>query len=146
MKLNPDMLGQYTVTGDKAEINAGKTKLTRVASGIADDSSTVLKAWSKTGLVVAEKTVVLKAGKPTVATLTMKYHKLVPAVELIAKDQYGVAIEAPAGTFYSSDEKILTVDAAGDITPVKTGTAIVRFVSDDGVWNVEVEAAVVKAD
>jgi hypothetical protein len=152
----PDMLGQYTVTGDKAEINAEKTKLTRVASGIADDSSTVLKAWSKTGLVVAEKTVVLKAGKPTVATLTMKYHKLVPAnapnaevpahVELIAKDQYGVAIGAPAGTFYSSDEKILTVEADGVITPVKTGTAIVRFVSDDGVWNVEVEAAVVKAD
>jgi uncharacterized protein YjdB len=53
---------------------------------------------------------------------------------------------APAGTFYSSDEKILTVDEAGVITPVKTGTAIVRFVSDDGVWSREVEVSVVKAD
>jgi hypothetical protein len=142
----PDMLGQYTVTGDEAKVSADETELTQ-AKKSDKDSSTIIKAWSKTGLVVAEKTVVLKAGKPTVATLTMKYHKLVPAkVELIAKDQYGVAIGAPAGTFYSSDEKILTVNAAGVITPVKTGTAIVRFVSDDGVWNVEVEAAVVKAD
>lgn len=151
----PDILGQYTVTGDEAKVSADETELTQ-AKKSDKDSSTIIKAWSKTGLVVAEKTVVLKAGKPAVATLTMKYHKLVPAnppnpevpahVELIAKDQYGVAIGAPAGTFYSSDEKILTVDAAGVITPVKTGTAIVRFVSDDGVWNVEVEAAVVKAD
>jgi hypothetical protein len=151
----PDILGQYTVTGDEAKVSADETKLTQ-AKKSDKDSSTIIKAWSKTGLVVAEKTVVLKAGKPAVATLTMKYHKLVPAnapnaevpahVELIAKDQYGVAIGAPAGTFYSSDEKILTVEADGVITPVKTGTAIVRFVSDDGVWNVEVEAAVVKAD
>lgn len=149
----PDILGQYTVTGDKAEINAEKTKLTRVAPGITDDSSTVLKAWSKTGLVVAEKTVVLKAAKPVPTTLKFEYKKAVddpptPAhVKLTAKDQYGVAVAAPAGKFFSSDTKILTVDeATGVVTPVKTGTAIVRFVSDDGVWTREVEVSVVKAD
>ncbi|MGI6504799.1 MAG: hypothetical protein ACOX2V_00200 [Clostridia bacterium] len=141
----PDIVGQYTVTGTVVQILAATSKLSTL-NPIDKDSSAVLKAWDKKGVVVAEKTIILSAAKITRTTLEMKYDKDTKTVGLKAKDQYGVAMAAPAGTFYSSDEKILTVDEAGVITPVKTGTAIVRFVSDDGVWSREVEVSVVKAD
>ena len=45
----PDILGQYTVTGDEAKVSADETKLTQ-AKKSDKDSSTIIKAWSKTGL------------------------------------------------------------------------------------------------
>jgi len=135
----PTIVAQYTVTGANVTIATATSKLTTVA-GVAADTTAVVKAWNNAGVVVAEKTVALKKAAPVVTTVTMAYTASSSTVAVTAKDQYGVAITAPAGNFYSSDTTKLTVDAAGLVTrvPATATTAIIRFVSNDGLWAREV--------
>ena len=139
-------IAQYTTTNDKVFINDANSKLevVTVQSGNADGSATI-KAWSKTGEVVAEKVVALRRATPVVTTLTMKYNTSganAGKVTLEAKDQYGIAIGNPAGTYFSSDSTKLTVAADGTVTnitsPLVSATATIRYVSADGVWAREV--------
>ncbi len=139
----PNIVAQYTITGTIVKIDEDNSKLVLVdpAKPLAKDTRVVtVKAWDNKGQVVATKDVTLASAVPAVTTLAIKYDN--PNVILTAKDQYGVAIGAPAGKFFSSDTKILTVDADGKVTKVKAGTAMVRFVSNDGVWTREVEVTV----
>ncbi|OQB51314.1 MAG: Xaa-Pro dipeptidyl-peptidase [Firmicutes bacterium ADurb.Bin146] len=135
----PTIVAQYTVTGANVAIATATSKLTTVA-GVTADTTAVVKAWNNAGVVVAEKTVALKKAAPVVTTVTMAYTASSSTVAVTAKDQYGVAITAPAGNFYSSDTTKLTVDAAGLVTrvPATATTAIIRFVSNDGLWAREV--------
>ena len=135
----PTIVAQYTVTGANVTIATATSKLTTVA-GVTADTTAVVKAWNNAGVVVAEKTVALKKAAPVVTTVTMAYTASSSTVAVTAKDQYGVAITAPAGNFYSSDTTKLTVDAAGLVTrvPATATTAIIRFVSNDGLWAREV--------
>ncbi len=135
----PAIVAQYTVTGANVAIVATASNLTTVA-GVSADTTAVVKAWNNAGVVVAEKTVALKKAAPVVTTVTMSYTASSSTVAVAAKDQYGVTIATPAGNFYSSDTTKLTVDAAGLVTrvPATATTAIIRFVSNDGVWAREV--------
>ena len=135
----PTIVAQYTVTGANVAIATATSKLTTVA-GVTADTTAVVKAWNNAGVVVAEKTVALKKAAPVVTTVTMAYTASSSTVAVTAKDQYGVAITAPAGNFYSSDTTKLTVDAAGLVkrVPATATTAIIRFVSNDGLWAREV--------
>ena len=63
----------------------------------------------------------------------------------LAQDQYGITITPPTGQFFSSnsDLTIGAVTVATDKTTVVINgaagkTAVIRFVSDDGVWAREV--------
>ncbi|HQM96558.1 MAG TPA: hypothetical protein PK705_06100, partial [Clostridia bacterium] len=136
----PTIVSKYTVTGANAVIATATSKLGLSATPADADSTAVVKAWNNAGVVVAEKTVALKKARPVVTTVTMSYTAPSDTVAVAAKDQYGVAITAPAGNFYSSDTTKLTVNAAGLVTTVGTGpkTAIIRFVSNDGLWAKEV--------
>jgi hypothetical protein len=135
----PTIVAQYTVTGTNVAILGATSKLSTIA-GVGADTTAVVKAWNNAGVVVAEKTVALKKAAPVVTTVTMSYTAGTSTVAVAAKDQYGVTIGAPAGNFYSSDTTKLTVDAAGLVTrvPATAATAIIRFVSNDGVWAREV--------
>jgi len=134
----PNIVAQYTVSGANAVIDSANSKLVVATATSADTTPVTVRAWNNAGVVVAEKTVALKKAAPVVTTVTMSYTE--PSVAVAAKDQYGVTIATPAGNFYSSDTTKLTVDAAGLVTTVGTGpkTAIIRFVSNDGVWAREV--------
>jgi len=140
---------QYTVTGDKVNLNLVTSKLEikdgKAITGTAADSSTTIKAWNNKGEAVAEATVALRKAPPTVTTLTMKYNTSganIGKVTLEAKDQYGIGITLPAGNFFSSNSAKLTVAADGTVTnvtsPYVKSTADIRFVSTDGVWAREV--------
>jgi len=110
-----------------------------VTTDVTADATTTIKAWNNKGEVVAEKTVALKKAAPERTTVTMAYDTTSSTASVTAKDQYGVAFAAPTGKYYSSDATILTVNATtGVVTKVKAGTALVRFVSDDGVWAREI--------
>lgn len=139
--LPSDTIAQYTTTNDKVLIDEAESKLRVVtAQGGTADGTATIKAWNNAGVVVAEKVVSLRRAAPAVTTLTMKYDKDADKVKLEAKDQYGIAIAAPAGSFFSSDNTKLTVDALGNVTrtAATAQTATIRFVSDDGVWAREV--------
>ena len=135
----PTIVSQYTVTGANAVIDSANSKLV-VATATTADITVVVKAWNNAGVVVAEKTVALKKAAPVVTTVAMAYSSTSGAVSVTAKDQYGIAITAPAGNYYSSDITKLTVAADGVVTRVAaaTTTAIIRFVSNDGLWSREV--------
>ena len=135
----PTIVAQYTVTGANVAILGATSKLSTIA-GVGADTTAVVKAWNNAGVVVAEKTVALKKAAPVVTTVTMSSDATTHNVSIAAKDQYGVAITAPTGTYYSSDTTKLTVAADGTVTrvPATAATAIIRFVSDDGVWAREV--------
>jgi hypothetical protein len=140
--LPSDTIAQYTTTNNKVQIDtaASKLKVLTAQGGTADGTATI-KAWNYAGEVVAEKVVSLRRAAPAVTTLTMKYDKDADKVKLEAKDQYGIAIAAPAGSFFSSDTTKLTVNVTtGDVTRTATTaqTATIRFVSSDGVWAREV--------
>lgn len=134
-------IAKYTTTNNKVQIDtaASKLKVLTAQGGTADGTATI-KAWNYAGEVVAEKVVSLRRAAPAVTTLTMKYDKDADKVKLEAKDQYGIAIAAPAGSFFSSDNAKLTVDNLGNVTRTATTaqTATIRFVSSDGVWAREV--------
>jgi hypothetical protein len=135
-------IAQYTTTNNKVQIDttASKLRVLTAQGGTADGTATI-KAWNYAGEVVAEKVVSLRRAAPAVTTLTMKYDKDADKVKLEAKDQYGIAIAAPAGSFFSSDTTKLTVNVTtGDVTRTATTaqTATIRFVSSDGVWAREV--------
>lgn len=139
--LPSDTIAQYTTTNDKVLIDAAASKLRVVtAQGGTADGTATIKAWNNAGVVVAEKVVSLRRAAPAVTTLTMKYDKDADKVKLEAKDQYGIAIAAPAGSFFSSDKTKLKVDALGNVTrtAATAQTATIRFVSNDGVWAREV--------
>ncbi|WP_227394401.1 S-layer homology domain-containing protein [Jeotgalibacillus aurantiacus] len=58
------------------------------------------------------------------------------SVVLTVEDQYGVDITAGAetdGTYSSSDEDVATVAADGTVTAVAAGTAVIAFVSENGL-------------
>jgi len=134
----PDIIPQFTVTGTNVEVDRANSKL-KLIDKVGADTTTTIKAWNNKGEVVAEKTVALKKAAPAKATVTMAYDKGTLKASVTAKDQYGVDIAAPAGKYYSSDAAIFTVDAdSGQVTEVKAGTALVRFVSTDGVWAREI--------
>lgn len=138
-------IAQYTVTGGLAVIDAANSKLTVATATTATvDPTTTIKAWSKTGVDVATKIVTLKKAAPVVTTLTLTVKDNL--VTLAAKDQYGIAIIAPVGTFYTSKAADVALGAKttniaktfATTQVITTGvvgkTAVIRFVSDDGVW------------
>jgi len=133
-----DLIAQYTRTGSNVTIDEVNSKLV-VTTGVTADATTTIKAWNNKGEVVAEKTVALKKAAPERTTVTMAYDTTSLTASVTAKDQYGVAIAAPAGKYYSSDSAIFTVnELTGVVKKVKGGTALVRFVSADGVWAREI--------
>ncbi|HRU59053.1 MAG TPA: hypothetical protein P5064_05920, partial [Clostridia bacterium] len=133
-----DLIAQYTRTGSNVTIDEVNSKLV-VTTDVTADATTTIKAWNNKGEVVAEKTVALKKATPAITTVTMAYDKTKLTASVTAKDQYGVAIAAPVGKYYSSDSAIFTVnELTGVVTKVKAGTALVRFVSADGVWAREI--------
>jgi len=138
----PIIAAQYTVTGTGAKFLA--TNSDTLTQNTVDKEETVtVKAWNNKGEEIAHVDVVLVKAVPVITTVTMTEKDDV--VTLAAKDQYGVAIGAPLGTFYSSsaDLTIGAITIAADKTTVAIGgttgkTAMIRFVSNNGLWSREV--------
>jgi len=141
----PGIIAQYTVTGEYVAIDGANSKLVWAKDvDTGKTVTTILKAWNNKGEDVAEKTVTLSGVKPVRTSVAMKFtmndDKLGGTIALTSKDQYGVAYDdALTGKYYSSNTKVLTVNEdTGAVTKVANGTALVRFVSTDGVWAREV--------
>lgn len=142
--LPSDTISKYTTTGANVTLATATSKLqvTTAVTGDADGTTTI-RAWNNKGESVAEAAVALRRAAPKVDTLTLTYKSGVAT--LAAKDQYGITIKPPTGQFFSSnsDLTIGAVTVATDKTTVVINgaagkTAVIRFVSDDGVWAREV--------
>ena len=142
--LPSDTISKYTTTGANVTLATATSKLqvTTAVTGNADGTTTI-RAWNNKGESVAEAAVALRRAAPKVDTLTLTYKSGVAT--LAAKDQYGITKTPPTGQFFSSnsDLTIGAVTVATDKTTVVINgaagkTAVIRFVSDDGVWAREV--------
>jgi len=122
---NPSVAGVDTATSKVFGLKAGTTTISAYdgATKLADTTVTVSEnAPVATTVSFADETKELVNGATYTNTLTVK-------------DQYDVAIQAPVGTFASSDTSVATVDAAGLVTAdaAKDGKATITYITNNGV-------------